>query len=170
MTRPLILRSTGEVLDLDTMATDDLAARVDEIRELRDRLADADREISDELLARMDRRGEWTAEVGDWRVQGSSPETAIDYDPDALEQALGALQGAGLIDADAAADAFRVTVTRRPSKSRINRLLKLGGEVAERIAATRIEGSRPRRVKVTRRPSTLDARRARALPPEGGPE
>lgn len=150
----LVLPATGEVLDLEGMATDELAARVDEVRELRDRLADADRAISDELLARMDRRSEWTATVGDWRVEGSSPETLIDYDLDALEQALQQLVVAGHIDPAAATDAVRTTVTRRPAKARINRLIKLGGQVAERINATRTTGSRPRRVKVTRRPAT----------------
>ena len=154
MSGELVIPGTGEVLDLEGMATDDLAARMDEVRELRARLADADRAMSDELLARMDRRSEWTATVGDWRVEGSSPETLIDYDVDALRDALQALVVAGLIDPEAASAAVRTTVTHRPAKSRINRLVKLGGDVAERISATRTTGTRPRRVKVTRRPST----------------
>ena len=148
----ITLAATGEIIDPSALATDELAGRLDEVRELRRALGEAERALQDEALARMDRRGAWTAEVGDWRLEASSPEAAVDYDPDKLKEALGQLVADGLVDQDAAGEVFRASTVERVMRGQIGRLSKLGGEVAERLAAARLPASKPRRVRLTPRP------------------
>lgn len=159
----IVLANTGEVVDPQALATDELARHVDDIREARRALADAERVLQDEVLTRMDRRGEWTATVGDYRLEASSPQAAVDYDESRLRAELEALVDEGLVDQAAANEAFRTVEAVRIMKGQVNRLAKLGGPVADRLAAARLPTTRPRRVKVTRRPARPAAVRA-ALP------
>lgn len=159
MSRELAIPATGELLDLESAATDSLAQRIDEIRELRGALADAERAISDEVLARMDRRAQWTARVGDYELQARTPSSEVDYDLGRLREELDGLVAQGLLEPEAATAAFREKRETHPAKTVLRQLLRAGGEVAERVESCQIPISRPRRVKVTRRPKALRANR-----------
>lgn len=110
---------TGEIVNVAVAETDDLAEIVGRvIPELRDQLGDIAAVIDQELLQRLDRRGEWTLRVGDprdgiqWEIKAPSPTAgATTYDVDELRGGLRALVDDGTIDDDAARAALARKVT-----------------------------------------------------------
>lgn len=114
----IIDRLHGEILDVRDATTERLAQAVTNMQELRAQLADEEKLVSDELIARLDREARWTLSVGDpregrvWVIKAPSPEAGTTvYPPDLLEHELRQLVERGTITADAAAMALKRTVT-----------------------------------------------------------
>lgn len=146
---------SGEVtgLDADTGA---LAIAYDELANLASLIREAHAAISDELLARLDRRGKWTAEVDGFKIEAPSPTAGtVDYDPQALREGLLELVGQGHLDVEAV-DAAAEYVEPEPPAPFYKRHLrgiaaleKLGPEVQAVLAAHRVEVKPPpRKVKI----------------------
>ena len=137
---------TGEAIEL-TADTDMLAHWVDQLRELERQAKEARDLIGLELLRRMDAKASWTLRAGDFKITAPSPAPKVEWDVDQLRATLADLRDQGL-DEDAIDAALEVVVTYKPRASGLNALKKLGGEVAERIAACGTEVEPQRRVSV----------------------
>lgn len=116
--RTIVDRVHGEVIDVADATTERLAEAITNMQELRARLADEERIVSDELLSRLDRDASWTCSVGDpkegrvWVLKAPSPEAGTTvYPPDLLETELAELVKRGTITPDAAGAALKRTVT-----------------------------------------------------------
>jgi hypothetical protein len=141
---------TGEVLPLDA-PTVDLARALDELKELESRLKEVRDRIGEEVLQRMDAKALWTLRTEDgFKLSAPSPAPKAEWDGPALALALVELRGLDLIDYEAAVAALETVVTYKPKAAGLNRLLKLGGEVAERVGACRVMVEPVRRVTVKR--------------------
>lgn len=141
---------TGEALDLSA-PTGDLAAWVDQIRQIESQAKEAREEIGRELLRRMDAKASWTLREAGFKITGQSPQPKLEWNVDALRATLADLRDQGL-DEDAIDAALEVVVSYRPRAAGLNALKKLGGEVAERVesCATEVEPQRRVSVKVDR--------------------
>jgi len=149
-------RASGELIDVRESSTDRLARFLDEATELVSLMSEARAQVDRELLRRMDAEATWTARVGDFELRAPSPEAGMTYyDPEALEDALDGLVERGLVCEQAAAAALQVetNVERTPKRRGIAALLRLGGEVAEAVAACERRREEPprRSVRVRRR-------------------
>ncbi len=149
-------RSSGELIDLREASTDRLARFLDEAAELVSLVGEARAQAEREVLRRMDEEATWTARVGDFELRAPSPEAGMTYwDEEALEEVLDDLVERGLVSEQAAAAALEVetTVERKPKRGGIGALLRLGGEVAEAVAACERRREEPprRSVRVRRR-------------------
>lgn len=144
----LIHPTSGEVLDLHTASTLDLAHWRHAVREWEDNARQAKKLVDAEILDRMDRRGEWTVHEDGFDLVGSSPEPSDSYDAEALQAGLAELVDVGLIDEDAASAAVEIVTTLKPNRSRISKLRKLGGRVAAVIEAATTQVPKDRRVNV----------------------
>jgi hypothetical protein len=103
--------TTGEVLDLTTASTGQLARVIAELGETRQRLAEYEREVEGVLLEHMDREAMFTLHVDDeglhFEVKAPSPTAGTTvYPEDMLEVELDGLVGAGTITPDAASRAL----------------------------------------------------------------
>jgi hypothetical protein len=154
--KPAILNpATGAIITLGDAATDEIAEAHDALTDLASQIREAQSLASDEMLARMDRRGKWTAEVGDFQLKSQSPTAGTtDYEAAALRADLLELVETGVLDEDAVDDAVELV---EPPKlepylkkklAGINALLKLGPEVIEVVQRHKIEKPAPAR-KVT---------------------
>lgn len=137
---------TGEAIEL-AAETDTLAQWVDQLRELERQAKEARDMIGLELLRRMDAKASWTLRAGDFKITAPSPAPKTEWDVDQLRATLADLRDQGL-DEDAIDAALEVVVTYKPRTAGLNALRKLGGEVAERIAACGTEVEPARRVSV----------------------
>ena len=156
MSGEVLDRSSGELIDLREASTDRLARFLDEAAELVSLVNEAKAQVDREVLRRMDAEASWTARLGAFELQAPSPEAGMTYyDPEALEDALDGLVERGLVCEQAAAAALQVetTVERTPKRRGIGALLRLGGEVAEAVAACERRREEPSRrsVRVRRR-------------------
>jgi hypothetical protein len=124
--------ATGEAFALDR-PSEDLAFFLLEVREFEERLRQAKKLVGNELLKRMDKRGEWTMRVGGMEVRGISPAPSVEYDAQPLARDLASLADADLIDLETALEAVGAETVYKPNKRVLNRLKKLGGRVAETI-------------------------------------
>lgn len=140
--------ATGEAVALDG-PTEDLAAHMADIRQLESELREAKALIANEVMQRMDRDALWTQRVGPWEVKGESPER-VEYDPEALSKTLDDLLEMGAISLGAADAALEEVTTYKPRVRGLNALIKLGGEVKERIEACQRPVDKPRRLSVKR--------------------
>lgn len=104
---------TGELLAIQTAETGQLAEWHTSLDEVRDRLAEAEMMVSDELVRRLDRRAEWTLRVGDpkdrqWEIKSTSPTAGTEsYPPGLLRQELNGLVEQDVISEQAAQGALR---------------------------------------------------------------
>jgi hypothetical protein len=97
---------TGEVLSLRDSSTEELAVYVDALQQLHVEMGHAERAVSEELLARLDRDANWTWRGGGFEVTAPSPEAGTTtYLADALEGELRALIERGTISELAASKA-----------------------------------------------------------------
>lgn len=147
--------STGALVPLDA-GTDELAGLVDALEDLRNQAAEARASVERELLDRMDRRGKWTADVGGWRLESSSPNAGtVGYDGERLRRDLLQLVREGVIDREAvdeAVERVRPAPVLKVRKRGVDALRKLGGKVADAVRDAEIESAPPpRRVKVRRK-------------------
>jgi hypothetical protein len=144
---------TGEVVDLATAEGADLADALHRVRVLEADLRAFKRAVADELLRRMDREASWTLRVPHFEVNGDGP-NRTDYDGRELRAALLGLAAEGHITAEAAESGVRVETSYVPVKGRLAALRKLGGVVAERIAACERPSEAARLVRVKPRPDS----------------
>jgi len=149
-------RSSGELIDVREAPTDRLARFLDEAAELVSLIGEARAQVDREVLRRMDEEATWTARAGDFELRAPSPEAGMAYyDEQALEEVLDGLVERGLVSEPAAAAALEVEtkVERKPRQGGIKALLRLGGEVAEAVAACERRREEPSRrsVRVRRR-------------------
>jgi hypothetical protein len=143
----VVVPITGEVLDLATTPTDQLAAAINLTRETEVDLRTFKRRVADELLDRMDREATWTVRLGGFEVSGDGP-GRTDIDGRRLYEELQGLVMEARITEHAAREAVKVETTYTAVKSKVNKLRKLGGEVAEAIARCEWPSSTPRQVRV----------------------
>lgn len=150
---------TGAMVPLDA-ATDELAEAHDGLGELASQAKEAQGIVERELLARMDKRGKWTAGVGAFKLQAPSPSAGTERfpNPRGLREDLLALARAEVIDRELVDDAAKVD---RPApvykavKAGIAALRKLGNPQVDAVIEKHAEQVDPpaRRVKVKRKGS-----------------
>jgi hypothetical protein len=154
--KPAILNpATGALVPLADAATDEIAEAHDALSGLASQIREAQALASDEMLARMDRRGKWTADVGDFKLKSQSPTAGTtDYDAEGLRADLLTLVETSVLDQEAVDDAVELVEPPKPEPylkkklAGINALLKLGPEVVEVVQRHKIEKPAPAR-KVT---------------------
>jgi hypothetical protein len=130
----LVHPTSGELVSLDSDA--DVAAFLDDAKEIQSQVREATAIATRVVLERMDRRASWTVREGPYELKGDGPGN-VTYDGDALAHALADLVDRGLISEEAALAACEATVVRKPKVRGINALKKLGGEIQaamERLA------------------------------------
>jgi hypothetical protein len=110
----LFVPTTGEIVDLRTAPTEELAAVDAGLQDTQVQIGEAKGAISDELVARLDRSAAWTLLVGDptgdrqFEIKAPSPAAGADvYAPDLLREALNELVDADTISEEAAAKALQ---------------------------------------------------------------
>jgi hypothetical protein len=157
LTAENLLHAAG-ITDPRTATIADLAAFVPDADHLTSLAREAKGIVSDELVRRMDRVGKWTLREGDLTIKSSSPAAGTErYDNERLANALTALVGEDVIDAQAAIAAIERVYPRAPEPywkqkpAGIKALLKLSPRVVEAVLSARVEVDPPRRsVEVTR--------------------
>jgi hypothetical protein len=130
----LLNPSTGEVIPLDA-STEQLAEWLDQTKEWEARLRDAKRLAQGELLRRLDANARWTDLVGEFEIRAPSPSPKVVYDNDELAKTLTDLVAEGLITEEAKDAALELATYWKPKIGGIKKLLKLGGEVKDRVEA-----------------------------------
>lgn len=110
--------ATGEVIDLRSADTEQLASVLDGVADMTGRLRDFAAIIDAELLDRLDRGAKWTLRVGDpasghqFEIKAPSPDAGTEaYDTEQLEAELSTLIADGVIAEPAAEGALERTVT-----------------------------------------------------------
>jgi hypothetical protein len=108
----------GEVIDVAAASTERLGLFCADLADHRERLADAERLVSEELVARLDRQALWTLRVGDptgprqFEIKAPSPDAGTEaYDPRLLEVELKTLLERNIIVEEAARAALERTLT-----------------------------------------------------------
>lgn len=148
-TAPILNPATGEVLDLATEPSDVLARALVEVREAEVNLRAFVGHVKAEVLARMDAEGTWTVRAGGYKLTGDGP-GRTEFDAPALWLALQALVEDGTITDGARDRAVSVAQTFTAHANGVKALRKLGGPVAEAIAAHERPVERPRAVRASR--------------------
>lgn len=138
--------ATGIVVEL-AGPTDQLAAAIDECRDMEEALRAYKRTLADEILRRMDHEGTWTARVGRYKVEGDGPR-ADTYDGERLWKALEPLVSGGSIAGAARLKAVEPETVYKVKKAGVNALLKLGPEVVEAVRSAAEQNLKPRAVRV----------------------
>lgn len=142
--------ATGEELDLPTAPTDQLAEMRAYIRDLEEDLKLAKQALDAEVIDRMDREARWSWNGKGYRLSAPSPAPVTTYDAEELYERLSVLAAKGVISWEALGEAVARVWDYKPRVAGINRLRKLGGEVAEAIDACATEVERVRRVTLGR--------------------
>jgi hypothetical protein len=142
--------STGEVVDLDS-PIDQLAACMDNIRELESRIREEKSKLTREFLERFDKQAEWSTVAGDFQVSAPSPKPREEFDGPGLHEALRVLVDDGTISVEALDAAVETVISYEPRRTGINKLRKLGGRAEKIIRAYTTETQPTRYVKVSRR-------------------
>lgn len=148
--REVLNPATGELLDLKSASGVALGEGLEAVRDFEARLRETKSAISEELHERMDANASWTLHTPDFDLRGESPDRT-DYDTDKLINALDELCEQGYVSRAAYEAAVKEEVTYKPQRRGIQALLKLGGEVAERILSCQVPVERPRRVSIARK-------------------
>lgn len=147
---------TGELLTLADTTTDVLAEHYQALTVFEDEGIRAfKRAVADELLARMDREGAWTAHVGKWDISGDSPDrkeygerVRHDFeDGTALLADLNALVEQDVITRDAVERAIETLTVHKVRRKGINALLKIPA-AREVIEKHERQSAKPRYVRV----------------------
>lgn len=133
--RPSLVDPTsGEVYPLNELSDDALAGLVVKLRELRSELNEALDAVGEVVMGRMDRSASWTMNAGGTTLRAPSPAGKVAYDAEALLKDLRKLVRKGVIDAKAIEEAIKTVPRSYETKhAGIQKLLKLGGEVAETV-------------------------------------
>ncbi len=148
--RPLVHPTTGEVLDLANAATDALAAALTDCRALEDDLRVYKRNVSDEVLRRMDHARTYTAHLPGLKLTGDGP-LSPEYNGTVLWDALTALAREGALSNEAVLKAVKRETVYTPMKGGVKALLKVPDErVAAAVKAAEIPNHKQRAVRVSR--------------------
>lgn len=140
---------TQEAIDLVGAPNDLLARFLSDLRNSELALKEAKRIVSDEVLRRQDHAGEWTTRAeGGWVLKGQSPEPVKEYDELALRSELLELVDRGVLNIEAVDRAVQTNITYKAREDGLNRLRKLGGEVAEIVERHTHRSERRRYVSV----------------------
>lgn len=145
---PVVNPVTGEIVPMDA-PTDQLAEFLSDVREFERAMRDQKQHVSQELHRRMDADAIWTVHLGDWTVSGESP-ARVEYDAELLHRKLTEFVEAHVIPQRALEDAVITETKYRARVSGINRLAKLGGDLAKAIESCQIPLTRERRITVKR--------------------
>jgi hypothetical protein len=139
--------TTGEVLDLASAPTDELATVLDKLKSFTDAVTDFRRDVVDEMLRRMDKRGLWTVHLGGVKVTGTSP-AGVEYeDLKGMWHELGALVRRGILEQGAVDDAVS-TKTEWVTKAKGITALKKLPEARAIVEAHERPSSKRRSVRV----------------------
>lgn len=141
---------TGEAVVIADAPTDTLAAFLHNVREVEGAFREQKRAVTREIVERMDREARWTGTVGDYKIVADGPPKPIEYQAEALYEALREYVDSGAISEAALDAAVERTYSYRAKHRGIQALLKLGGHIAETIAKHAHEAEKERRVKVSR--------------------
>lgn len=150
LARPLRHPATGELFDLATIETDQLARARAELIDLRHRLDEFSALLDAELVPRMDRENTHTLRAGGYKLV-SPPATVVDWNEAQLSMELQVLVDTGRLSQGAANKALKRVVEYKPQPGELKKLMtNADPEVRRAIEACRDE--RPnlnRRVKIT---------------------
>jgi hypothetical protein len=109
---------TGELLDLQSTATESLAQALYALDEYRQGMMDFQQAVEDVLIERMDRQALWTLRVNDprtghqYEIRTASPTAGThEYIPDALEHELRELIEEGTLNSAGASGALKRTLS-----------------------------------------------------------
>lgn len=125
--------ATGELLDLSSADSGDIAHALFAIREKEYELKEMKKLVGDELNRRLDAEAQWTQHWGAFDVKGSSPQPTREADMGPLMEALEGLVAEGLISQQAAQKAVKPKVDYIPKWGAIDAIRKVSPEVRERI-------------------------------------
>jgi hypothetical protein len=113
----IVERSTNEIVGVKDASTLSLAAFVTDMQTVREKHAEAEAVVSDELVSRMDQALNWTLREGDlrdgeaWEIKAPSPAAGTEvYPPEVLEPELSALIETGIINEQGAETALKRTL------------------------------------------------------------
>ncbi len=67
-TRMVMVPHTGEAIDLATVSPHDLAGLLDELKDHKSRIREFEGEVSDVLIAEMDRQRMWSINAGEFKL------------------------------------------------------------------------------------------------------
>jgi len=149
MTDLIVSPRTGEALTLYS-PTVDLAGLLADLKDYENGLKDTKRAISDELLRRLDANASWTEHLPGLKLSAPSPAPVVAYDAPALRDALLDLVDESLLTVEAVDRAVEMIVSYKASAAGVKALVKLGGRVAETVAAHAASSERTRYVSVAR--------------------
>ena len=103
----VVLPSTGELVDLSEMPTDEIAGQVGFYADISQAIGRFRRAASDELASRLDHEGRRSGDVGEYHIEVNAP-TVKDWDPDKLAATLDKFVEEGVISQDKATRCLRV--------------------------------------------------------------
>jgi hypothetical protein len=107
MSGEVVLPSTGELVDLSSMATDEIAGQLTMFAELVKEIGRFKHAAFDELAARLDHEGRRSAFVGEYRIEVTAP-VEKRWDMRRLQQTLDAFVERGLLSSEKAQRCLRV--------------------------------------------------------------
>lgn len=122
---------TGVAIDLDA-DSETLARAIRELRDLDEERKQIVKDISHELLQRMDQDASWTLHFPGLDVSGDTPNRKT-YKSERLVKVLEALVTEGKISKEAAQAAVEVEVKYKVKKRGVDAIRKLGGEISKRL-------------------------------------
>lgn len=143
----VLVPTTGEQVALNA-PTDELAAVIDFLRDVKRQADTAIRVLGDELLRRMDTNASWTAKTERFEIVGQSPTPDTEWNVDALDATLKELIADGEISEDAYDNALETVVTLKVRKRGIDALRKLNDDIRLRIDSCGTPVEKTRRVNV----------------------
>ena len=142
----VVIPLTGEVVDLASAGTDDLADAIDRIRDLESQLRAAKRQLADEAITRMDRHVCWTLAGKDWKLSAPSP-GRVEWDAEKVAATLARMVVDGRVPREAAE--LAVVVEPKVKAAGLNTLLKRP-DLKDELEACGHVSDAPRNVKVSR--------------------
>lgn len=124
---------TGEILDLHTADSADIAHALFAIRQKEAELKAMKAMVGEELNKRLDANASWTEHMGAFQVKGQSPQPTREADLEPLATELALLLAEGRITPEAVTNALERVVTQKIRWSGIDAIRKISPEVKERI-------------------------------------
>lgn len=145
----LINPFTGETISLEA-STGELARFLGDLREAGDYIKDSKRAVTREIYTRLDRDARWTWRGSGVLVEGRSPAPTIVWDAGRLREQLLRFVDEDKISVEALDDAVEATTVYVTHRGGVNKLRKLGGEIADAIEECQHEHAGERYLNVTR--------------------
>lgn len=120
----LVDYSTGEVVALRDASIDQLAVRLNDVRDVEANLKAVKRLVNEEIHRRMDEGRHWTLEGLNYKLSSESAEPVSSYDPDRLNAILEVWVREGETDEDRR---LRHLALLRAIETVVSRKVKVGG-------------------------------------------